>query len=147
MKIAYLKRFINIIIQGNEKASNKNAPTKGTISWAFSEGPYFLLIEFILANALGVFPIPWPNIPATITAASKFFPSNLKAINIVKNTANIAWVNTIISIGPAILAKSNKLILIRAITKNIPKAISLKMSNKSKFKLISLKLSLKFLKI
>ena len=65
-------------MHGSEKISNKNAPTKGTIKDAFSDGPYLWVTEFMLANALGVFPIPWPIIPDIITAASKFFPKILK---------------------------------------------------------------------
>ena len=46
------------IIQGIVKASSKNAATKGTTKNAFFEYPYLLLIEVILARAVGVAPKP-----------------------------------------------------------------------------------------
>ena len=77
------------IIQGIVKASSKNAATKGTTKNAFFEYPYLLLIEVILARAVGVAPKPWPISPLIITAESKFFPRTLKQTNTQYKTINI----------------------------------------------------------
>ena len=78
----YLKKFIKIRIVGIVKISSKKAPTRGTMSKAFSDKPYLDVIEFILAIAFGVLPSPWPINPEIITAASKSLPKSLKHIKI-----------------------------------------------------------------
>ena len=50
--------------------SIKKAPTSGMTRKALKDGPYLPVIALMLAIATGVAPIPKPQNPATITAAS-----------------------------------------------------------------------------
>lgn len=52
------------------KKSANRLPTSGMIRYALMEGAYFSQTTYMLAMALGVAPIPKPQVPDTSTAAS-----------------------------------------------------------------------------
>ena len=59
----------NVIVKLFKKSANI-LPTIGTSKNAFTEGNYFSVTACIFAMALGVAPIPKPQLPAAKTAAS-----------------------------------------------------------------------------
>ena len=69
-KIGSYKKFINVVIISALKKSMNRLPTNGTTKYAVGAGPYFAVIACMLAIAFGVAPIPNPQKPDVITAAS-----------------------------------------------------------------------------
>ena len=52
------------------RRSMKNAPTNGMTKNALNDSPYLLVTALMFAIATGVAPMPSPQNPATMTAAS-----------------------------------------------------------------------------
>ena len=63
-------RLMNRVMARLFKKSANRLPTSGTIRYALMEGAYFSQTTCMLAMALGVAPIPKPQVPDTSTAAS-----------------------------------------------------------------------------
>ena len=64
------KKLAKSVMSDALKKSMKSAPTSGTIMKETGEGPNFFVMACMLATALGVAPIPKPQNPALIVAAS-----------------------------------------------------------------------------
>ena len=63
-------KLMNTVITRLFKKSANKLPTKGISRYAFTEGEYLSQMACMLAMALGVAPMPKPQVPDTITAAS-----------------------------------------------------------------------------
>ena len=66
----YPKKFKNAAIIMLLKKSINKLPTNGTTKQALGAGPYFLVMACMFAIALGVAPMPNPQVALDITAAS-----------------------------------------------------------------------------
>ena len=69
-KIGSYRKFINVVIISALKKSINKLPTSGTTKYAVGAGPYLAVIACMFAIAFGVAPIPNPQKPDVITAAS-----------------------------------------------------------------------------
>ena len=67
--IAQIRLMNRVMVRLFKKSANR-LPTSGTIRYALMEGAYFSQTTCMLAMALGVAPIPKPQVPDTSTAAS-----------------------------------------------------------------------------
>ena len=67
--IAQIRLMNRVMVRLFKKSANR-LPTSGMIRYALTEGAYFSQTTCMLAMALGVAPIPKPQVPDTSTAAS-----------------------------------------------------------------------------